>query len=97
MLPQDYFVGGVAVFLGSFALVGALLNLDWYYQLKKARRIETRLGRRGARWFYALLGLGLIALGIAIACGFSPNKAAQRKLKSPPAEDVGPEAVLAVG
>lgn len=81
MISQDYFVGAVSVLLGGFALTGAVLNLDWYFRLKKAQRIEAWAGRRGARAFYAALGLSLIALGIAIACGIAPNKSVGRRLK----------------
>lgn len=81
MLPQDCFVGAVSVLLGGFVLTGALFNVEWYYRLKKARRIESWVGRRGARTFYAMLGLGLIALGIAIASGFGPNKTSNRRQK----------------
>ena len=74
MAAQDIFVGAVALGIGSFALLSALFNWDWSYQLWKARWVEARFGRRGARVFYAILGTVMIALGIAIAVGFGPNK-----------------------
>jgi hypothetical protein len=74
MAAQDIFVGAVALGIGIFAILSAVFNWDWSYQLWKARWVETRFGRRGARIFYAILGMVMIALGIAIAAGFGPNK-----------------------
>ena len=74
MVLQDVFVGAVAVGIGLFALLSAAFNWDWSYQLWKARWVESRFGRRGARIFYAILGVVMIALGVAIAVGLGPNR-----------------------
>jgi hypothetical protein len=66
---EHFFVGGVAVLLGGLALLAAIHNRDWYYQLPKTRWIENRWGRRGARIFYAILGVALLALGIFVLLG----------------------------
>jgi small neutral amino acid transporter SnatA (MarC family) len=71
---DEVFVGGVAVALGLFFLAVAASNWDWYFSLRSARLMGRLLGRSGARIFYALLGAGLVTLGVAIACGFGPNK-----------------------
>jgi hypothetical protein len=86
MEPQDVFVGAVAVAIGVFALLSAICNWNWSYQLWKARWVEARFGRRGARLFYTILGLAMIALGVAIACGFGPNKSRGTSLdgRNPP-------------
>lgn len=75
MVWQDVFVGTVAIGIGLFALASAAFNWDWSYQLWKARWVEARFGRRGARIFYAILGTVMIALGLALAGGFGPNRA----------------------
>jgi len=69
----DIFVGSVALILGTVFLLAALLNYEAAYQLPKAQAIENRFGRRGARIFYALLGIVLLGLGGAIMAGFAPN------------------------
>jgi hypothetical protein len=74
MAVQDVFVGVVAIGIGLFALLAAIFNWDWSYRLWKARWVEARFGRRGARVFYVILGLAMIALGVAIAVGFGPNR-----------------------
>jgi hypothetical protein len=66
---EHLFVGGVAIVLGTIALVAAIHDHDWYYQLPKTRWIEKRWGRRGARMFYATLGAVLLALGACVALG----------------------------
>ena len=73
MNPADMFVGLVAIGLGAIYVVVAAVNWEWYFQLRKARWLEARLGRTGVRCIYALLGVGLISLGLAITMGFSPN------------------------
>ena len=70
----DLFVGSVAILLGITGVAAALFNSDASFQIAKARWIERRGGRRAARSVYAIVGLLLIVLGIAIAAGFGPNK-----------------------
>jgi hypothetical protein len=59
----------------SFAGLGILLMvlavLDWDYLMNhpKARPVTALVGRTGARVFYALIGLVIVAAGIAIATG----------------------------
>ncbi len=81
MTLQDFFVGTVAIAVGLFAWLSAVFNWNWSYRLWKARWVESRFGRRGARIFYVILGAVMIALGVAIACGLGPNRSqAQRKI-----------------
>lgn len=65
----DLLVGGVSILLGILAIGAALLNWSSSYTLWVARNIVDRLGRGYARVFYALLGVALIGLGVAIALG----------------------------
>ena len=74
MTYQDLFVGAVAVSLGTLGLLASIRNWDlcsW-----KTEWIEALGGRLAVRAVYAMLGLGLISLGFAIASGFAPNKSA---------------------
>lgn len=64
---EQVFVSSVAILLGSLGLLVAIVNADWCFQLPKARWVEVRWGRRGARLAYAALGVVLILLGIYIA------------------------------
>jgi small neutral amino acid transporter SnatA (MarC family) len=73
---EELFVGSVSVALGLFFFFVAAANWEWYFALRSAQVVQRLLGRTGARLFYAVLGGGLIALGIAIALGFGPNKGA---------------------
>ncbi len=74
MIFEDVVVGVVGIALGGSLVAIAVFNWDWYFQLPKARWLETRLGRRGMRVLFAVVGIALIALGGAIAMGFGLNK-----------------------
>ena len=74
MLDADIFVGSVAIVVGAVVVSAAIFNWEWYYQLHKARWIESFCGRSGARAVFAVVGLGLIVLGSAIALGHLSNK-----------------------
>ena len=63
--PTEYFILILFIALGIFSVIAAILNLDWYFQTSGAMTFVRWLGRKGARIFYALLGLGLIACGVA--------------------------------
>lgn len=65
MAPSEYFILILFIVLGLFSLVAAIWNIDWYFQTDGARMFVRRMGRNGARVFYALLGLALVACGVA--------------------------------
>lgn len=74
MTPEEMFVGGVSVAIGVIAVIISIGNWDRCYRLSKVRWIEPIGGRTAARWTYAIGGVLLIMLGVAIAAGFGPEK-----------------------
>ena len=90
MNPEELFVGGVAIALGALAVAAAIGNWDRCFQSAKVRWIETLGGRRTARAMYALVGIALIVLGVAIALGFGPNKSRRGVSQTSP-RDTAPE------
>jgi hypothetical protein len=87
MIAQEIFVGAVSIVLGGVCIAAAIFNWPWTYEFQKARWIQRLCGRTGARIFFALLGVGLIVLGCAIALGFAPN-ASSRAAESRRVEEV---------
>ena len=73
MNHEQLFVGGTAIALGLVSVAAGISNQDVFFQLTKIKWIEALGGRPLARAAYALIGLTLIGLGIAIAMGFGPN------------------------
>ena len=67
---EDLFVGSVATAIGLLLVTAAVANWSWYYSLRSARFLESKLTRTGARIVHGLVGLALVALGLAIATGF---------------------------
>ncbi|RHJ92142.1 immunity 17 family protein [Parabacteroides bouchesdurhonensis] len=65
MEPSEYFILILFIVLGAFSIIAAVFNLDWYFQTSGAATFVKRFGRGGARVFYVLLGLALIACGVA--------------------------------
>lgn len=76
MTHEQLFVGGTSIALGVLSLAAGASNREVFFQLTKIQWIETRGGRGLARLTYALVGIVLIGLGIAIAAGFGPNSSA---------------------
>ncbi len=64
MQPSEYFILVLFIVLGVFSITASALNLDWYFQTDGARMFVKRFGRNGARIFYVLLGIALIACGV---------------------------------
>ena len=48
---------------GALAVGGAVLNVDAFMNSPKAEPFVNAFGRTGARVFYVVLGLGVMALG----------------------------------
>ena len=63
MDPSEYFILSLFIALGLFSIVAAICNFDWYFKTSGAMTFVNWFGRGGARSFYALLGIGLIACG----------------------------------
>lgn len=64
MDPSEYFILFLFIGLGIFSIVASLFDFDWYFKTSGAMTFVNWLGRGGARLFYILLGLGLIACGV---------------------------------
>lgn len=64
MDPTIYFLFVIFILMGAFSLVAAAFNFNWYFESEGVMMFVRRFGRKGARIFYAVLGLVLIAGGI---------------------------------
>ncbi len=73
MSSEQIFVGGAAIALGLLSVAAGASNLDIFFRAAKMKWVEARGGRVLARALYAMIGLTLIGLGIAVAMGFGPN------------------------
>jgi hypothetical protein len=68
---QDWIVGGVSMLIGVAFCYSAIVDSQFRERLKLTRFIAEKFGPSAARALCAFVGLLLIALGIAIACGYS--------------------------
>jgi hypothetical protein len=64
MDPTIYLLFVIFILMGGFSLVAAAFNFDWYFESEGVMMITRRFGRKGARIFYAVLGIALILGGI---------------------------------
>ena len=62
MEPSEYLILILFICLGIFSVV--VFNIDWYFKTDGAMMFVRRLGRKGARIFYAVLGIALITCGV---------------------------------
>jgi hypothetical protein len=70
MALQDVVVGVVAGCLGLYLIAGAATNGRWLMELGRPRMLVAALGPAAARISLGLLGVGLVALGVAVALGW---------------------------
>ena len=62
-------LGILFVAIGVFTVLGGVFNWDWYMNYPKARFMTSLMGRGGARVFYIIFGLGVIAFGVHFTAG----------------------------
>ncbi len=74
MRIEELFVGAVTFGTGMFIFVSAASNSRWFFNLPKAKALEEWMGRGKARLLLGGIGLLVVALGVAIAVGYGPNK-----------------------
>lgn len=70
MTNPEYLLFALA---GLFSMAGGLFDWEWFMANRRAALFVKILGRTGARIFYILLGLGLIALGILLSYNMLPS------------------------
>jgi hypothetical protein len=70
MDTTDIFIGAICAAVGAAALAIAASNWSPGFVFWIGRLTERRYGRSRARLVYAAAGAALVALGIAIMCGF---------------------------
>ena len=62
-------MGLVFAAIGLFSLMGAVMNWDWYFNNRRARGVVAIFGRKGARIFYGILGVFIMAIGAVAVIG----------------------------
>jgi len=67
-------MGLLLVLVGLFAIAGGLFDWEWFMTNRKAWVFVKLLGRNGARVFYSVLGLVVVALGLLIVFGIISSK-----------------------
>lgn len=63
-MGMHYLIQGIFVAVGLTSVLAAVFDWDWFFRSSHTRFVVTNVGRRRARWFYGLLGLLLIAIGL---------------------------------
>ena len=55
-----------AIFLltGMLTFFSSILDWEWFFTADNCRFVVKRLGRNGARWFYGVVGVLLIAAAV---------------------------------
>ncbi|MCU4155377.1 immunity 17 family protein [Carboxylicivirga sp. A043] len=55
--------------VGAIIFVAALTNWEWFFKQRRAQTMVKAMGRRGARIFYALLGIFFSVFGWMVLTG----------------------------
>ena len=59
-----YIIQSVFVLVGILSILASVFNWEWFFTAHNSQFIVRNLGRNKARIFYALLGIGMIAVGV---------------------------------
>ena len=57
-------VQGIFLLTGVLTLLSSTLDWEWFFTADNSRFVVKRLGRNGARWFYGVIGVLLIAAAV---------------------------------
>lgn len=63
-MTMHYLIQGIFVVVGLIAIGASLFNWDWFFKAQNTQFIVHNVGRKHARFFYALLGGLMIATAI---------------------------------
>lgn len=57
-------VQGTFLLAGIISLLASALDWEWFFTADNCRYLVNKLGRKGARWAYGIIGLLFIAAAI---------------------------------
>jgi hypothetical protein len=60
----EYFILSLFLLLGLLSLIASLLNSHWFFHTGSALFFVEKIGLKGARLFYGVLGLILISCSV---------------------------------
>ena len=63
-MEMHYLIQGIFAIVGLLAIGASLFNWNWFFQSQNTRFIVQNVGRKRARFFYAALGLLMIATAV---------------------------------
>lgn len=66
---ETVFFSAILFLVGVFALLGSFFQWAFFFRDRKARTLVNAFGMRGARLFYAAIGVIAILLSIASSAG----------------------------
>ena len=58
------FYTGLFVLVGLLSVLAAICNWNWFFTAQNTQFIVRNVGRKQARWFYALIGILMMGTGI---------------------------------
>lgn len=61
---EKYLIIAFLAMGGLFCVLASIYNWDFFFNNRRARFFVSLIGRKGARIFYAILGLVLIVISI---------------------------------
>lgn len=62
---MHYLIQAIFVGVGALTTAAAAFDWDWFFSARNTQFVVGNVGRRRARWFYGLLGILMIAIGVA--------------------------------
>ena len=68
MIERDLLVSFIALSLGLLMITSALVNYEKAFQLNTPQYLTQTLGRSGARFVMATIGLFVVSLGLYLVC-----------------------------
>lgn len=61
-MEENFWIKIFLIASGIFAMLGSILNWDFFFESRKAKTFVNILGRKGARIFYLILGIVVISM-----------------------------------
>lgn len=61
---MHFLIQGIFVLVGLLMLGASIFNWNWFFDSQNSQMIVKNVGRNRARWFYAALGVLMIATAV---------------------------------
>ncbi len=63
-MNTNWIFSGIFLLIGLFSFAASIFNWDFFFNARRSKWLVNIIGRNGTRFFYSILGITLMIVGL---------------------------------